>query len=119
MSVRFLLDENVDPRAAKVARRFGVDVVTAADEGLLGRSDIEVLASASALGRIVVTYDISDFTLILSDLARAGADVPGVVFVSSRTIPMTRFDALGRALRRLRDLLEAGKVSAAGGLFLG
>ncbi|GEM_PF-229568 len=72
-----LADENIHPAVVEALRGRGLDVVTVADVGLVGHGDREVLASAHAGGRAVLTHD-SDFgTLAI----REGEAFTGVVFL--------------------------------------
>jgi predicted nuclease of predicted toxin-antitoxin system len=57
---RFLVDENAGISVAKILQGFGYNAKFAADLGLLGRSDEDVLAAAWKDGRIVITHD-ADF----------------------------------------------------------
>jgi predicted nuclease of predicted toxin-antitoxin system len=70
-------------------RRRGVDVVTAADIGLLGVADSEVLSRAHAASRVVVTRD-KDYLR----LHAAGQPHAGIVFCTHR-------------IRRVGELVEA------------
>jgi predicted nuclease of predicted toxin-antitoxin system len=60
--VRFQLDEHVSHAVARGLRRFGIDVLTMTEAGLLGTPDVQLLAWARAEGRVVVTHD-PDFLL--------------------------------------------------------
>lgn len=55
--MKFKIDECVSPRAAGICRQAGHDATTTGEEGLNGRQDAEVLAVASAEGRVVITVD--------------------------------------------------------------
>jgi len=65
-----------------------------------------------------VTYTIDDMALILGDLLKEGAAVPGVVFVSPATIPPSDLGGLARALVRLAKDLEEGTIEPGGGISL-
>ena len=58
--VRFQLDEHIPHAVAQSLRRRGVDVLTAAEAGVLGAPDAEILERSRAAGRVLVTND-SDF----------------------------------------------------------
>ena len=58
--IRFQLDEHVPQAVAQALRRRGIDVLTAAEAGLLSVPDAELLARSYAAGRVAVTHD-SDF----------------------------------------------------------
>lgn len=58
--IRFQLDEHVPLAVGHALRIRGIDALTAAEAGLLGLADAEVLNRSSAAGRVLVTHD-SDF----------------------------------------------------------
>src|SRR3954451_16187044 len=74
-TIRFHLDENVDPRVAAGLRPLGADVTTTADAGLLSATDDEQLDYIIREGRVIVTQD-TDFLRIHS----AGRAHPGIAF---------------------------------------
>ena len=55
--IRFQLDEHIPHVGARPLRRRGIEVVAAADAGVLGESDSQVLARSDATGRVLVTHD--------------------------------------------------------------
>jgi predicted nuclease of predicted toxin-antitoxin system len=55
-----LADENVDARVVDALRERGHDIVSVRERQLHGITDAEVLAMATAEGRVVLTHD-SDF----------------------------------------------------------
>jgi predicted nuclease of predicted toxin-antitoxin system len=59
--VKLKLDENIAESAAARLTTLGFDVDTALAEGLGGKSDAEVWASAQREGRFLVTHDL-DFS---------------------------------------------------------
>ncbi len=56
-TIRFHLDEHCPHAIADGLRRFGIDVTTATDAGLLRAPDEEHLAFGMAEGRVVFTQD--------------------------------------------------------------
>ena len=74
-TIRFHLDENVDPRIAVGLGLHGVDVSITPAAGLLGVSDQEQLDYAVLQGRVIITQD-TDFLRI----SAIGQDSPGIVF---------------------------------------
>jgi hypothetical protein len=56
-TIRFHLDENVDPTIAKGLLERGIDVTTSQEATLLGAIDPIQLAHAHAQGRVLVTHD--------------------------------------------------------------
>ena len=53
----FYLDENVEIAVSEGARRRGVNVTTARDQGRLGLDDADQMAWASERGLVLVTHD--------------------------------------------------------------
>jgi predicted nuclease of predicted toxin-antitoxin system len=88
--IRFHLDESVDPGIAAALQRYGIDVTTSQEAGLLHRPDGEQWAFAIRRGRVLVTHD-ADFLR----LARRQPFHPGVAYcaISTRSI--------GEIVRRL------------------
>jgi predicted nuclease of predicted toxin-antitoxin system len=97
-TIRFHLDENVDPRIAAGLRLHAIDVTTSAESGLLGTSDLEQLEYVIREGRVIITQD-TDFLR----LAAAGNEHPGIVFSSAGARSIG--DVI-RAARLIWELLE-------------
>lgn len=53
-------------------RRAGIEVVTTAEAGLLGASDVQQLAAALAATRVIVTFDADYLSLHERGLSHAG-----------------------------------------------
>ncbi|MBP7962133.1 MAG: DUF5615 family PIN-like protein [Caldilineaceae bacterium] len=70
--VRFYLDENVPVEVARQLRSRDIDVVTARDLGLLGASDRVHLENATALRRVLCTFDADYLRLVSEGMAHAG-----------------------------------------------
>ena len=118
MRPRFLLDEQISPRVARLAGGLGVDARAVASSDLAGLDDRSIFRKAVEEGRILVTYDIADMSVVYADLLKEGLDVPGVIFVDSRTIPTSDPLRLARGLARVAGRIESGDVDPGGGLFL-
>jgi predicted nuclease of predicted toxin-antitoxin system len=56
--MKIKLDENISRHLKPYLQQAGHDVFTAADEGLQGKSDVEVGASAKSEGLILFTLDL-------------------------------------------------------------
>jgi predicted nuclease of predicted toxin-antitoxin system len=56
--MKLKLDENLSRHLKPVLERIGHDVETAADEGLLSKSDMEVGTAAREAGRVLLTLDV-------------------------------------------------------------
>ena len=66
---KILTDEGIDPEVIDHLRTLGWDVLDAVHAGLLGRTDLDVLRTATADSRVVMTHD-GDF----GQLAIAGGE---------------------------------------------
>lgn len=118
MVPRFLLDEQISPKVAARAVAAGVDVRSVSGSPLQGSDDRAVFLQAIREGRILVTYDSEDMSLLLGDLLKEGLAVPGLVLVDVRTLPPSDLRGLSSALVRLARRLASGEVQAGGGIFL-
>lgn len=56
-TIRFHLDEHVNPRAADGLRRRRIDVTTTAEAGLLGAIDFDQISYAIQQARVIFTND--------------------------------------------------------------
>lgn len=78
--IKFYMDEHMAKAVTKGLRRRGVNVLTAAEAGMLGADDIAHLALASREERVVVTQD-ADFLR----LHAAGVPHYGIVYAPQQT----------------------------------
>lgn len=62
-TIRFHLDEHVNPAVADALRRRGINVSTAAEAGLLGADDTVHISHGLAHRRVIFTND-SDFIIL-------------------------------------------------------
>ena len=70
--IRFLTDEHIPRAVAKGLGERGIDVVTAAEAGMLGAHDPWVLDHSTAEGRVVVTHDADYLRLHNAGVPHAG-----------------------------------------------
>ena len=96
---RFLLDADISPEVARVARALGLDVTSVYECGGGTLRDDEQLRLAAADGRIFVTRNRNDFLAWTVEFARMGEAHAGVL-IASRSIAATRPEPLAYALRR-------------------
>lgn len=104
MPVRYLLDEHIAPRVAVLLRERAIDALALRDwhsGQYLSRADDEILRSAHAEGRTVVTFDVHTIPMLIRNFAESGEDHSGVVFVSTKAIGQDEVRRLARALERL------------------
>jgi hypothetical protein len=105
MPLKLYADECVDQRIIAGLRRREIDILTAADEGLLGAPDEHHLARASELSRPIITAD-DDFLRLAHARREAGAAFPGVIFI----LPSTSVGDAVRGITLLASVLAAGDV---------
>ena len=86
MSLRLLMDENVDALVTAKLRAAGVDVLTAQEDGTDGIEDPELLERAGELKRELFTHD-HDFHTITAHLLRKGIPFRGVFFAAHSRNP--------------------------------
>lgn len=105
--LRFLLDEDVNPTAAEVARGLGLDAVSVHEIERRGLSDGEQLQWAAREARTLVTRNRDDFILLTVERFRTGEAHPGILIVP-RSLPNDQPERIAHAL--------AGWVTAAAGI---
>ena len=93
--IRFHLDENVDSVIAVALRRYGIDVTTTRDAGILSSQDEIQLEYALKENRVIMTHD-ADFLRMASQRY----DHPGIAYcrLSARSI--------GEIVKALRLIYE-------------
>ena len=77
-----------------------VDVQTAADAGMLGRSDEEQLAYAASQQRVVVTANAGHFARLHRDALASEQPHAGIIIVHQHKLP------IGEIIRRLLHLAQ-------------
>jgi predicted nuclease of predicted toxin-antitoxin system len=97
VEARFLLDEDLNPTAAEVARGLGLDVVSVHEIDRLGLSDEEHLRFAATEGRIFVTRNRDDFLALTTEFYRRGNPHHGVLIVTAG-LPNNRPERLAHAM---------------------
>lgn len=108
MSVRFLLDEDQDPRVAEGLRRRGVDAVSVPDLGRAGQgvADSVRLEEATVQGRVLVTYNRADFQALDGQWRADGRAHAGILWCRERTIPRRAIGELIRAVEGVASQFE-------------
>ena len=105
--MRLFLDAHISgPRIARVLRERGHDVRAADEERELdGLEDEQLLELAAADGRLMITFDVKDFTVIARRWAEAGRAHAGLGIVVG--IDHSEFGAILDALSRELDARPA------------
>ena len=86
--MRFLLDKDLPPEAAEIARNVGLDVVSVHEISRQGYADDEQLRFAAGERRIFLTRNRDDFLLLTIEFYRVGEPHPGLLIVG-RNLPTT------------------------------
>lgn len=103
--MRFLLDEDLSPKVAEVARNLGLDVVSVHEVGRRGLSDREQLQFAASEERIFVTRNRNDFIRLTAEAFQEGKPHEGMLIVP-RSLPNDRPEHIAHALKRWRERHE-------------
>jgi uncharacterized protein DUF5615 len=85
-------------------RARNVDVLTAAEAGMISRPDKDHLAAATASGRVLYTFNVADYCILHQDWISRGLVHAGIILAPQQRYP------LGEELRRLMRLI--GDVTA-------
>jgi predicted nuclease of predicted toxin-antitoxin system len=99
--IRLYLDEDFHPDLADALRQHGHDCRSCIEAGMLGKSDEEQLAYATAEGRCLVSFNVGDFAALAQQWAQTGRAHAGIVV----TQQVSR-QRLGQLLQRLLLLLN-------------
>lgn len=97
--MQYLIDEDLSPEVAVIARNLGLDAVSVHEIGRRGLPDEEQFEFAISEGRIVVTRNRDDFAALVAAAFAAGKHAPGALFVP-RTIPASPPSLAAHALQR-------------------
>lgn len=97
--MRFLLDENIHPKAAESAWELELDVVSVHDIRRRGHSDHDQLEFAASQDRVLVTRNRGDYLHWTREFYRAGRSHRGVLLVDPG-LPNDQPAMIARALRR-------------------
>ena len=86
--MKLLLDEMYAPGVAALLRNWGHDAVAVKERrDLIGLSDEDLLRTATAEGRAVVTEDVYDFAALDRRISAAGQNHSGLVLALARRFP--------------------------------
>lgn len=97
--MRFLLDEDLPPSAAEIARGLGLDVISVHEVGRRGLADRDQLRFASGEERIFLTRNHRDLIELTVEFYRAGEAYAGVLLVR-RNLPNDQPARIAHALKR-------------------
>lgn len=100
--MKFLLDEDLPPKIAEVARGLGLKTESVHTLGRTGLSDPEQLRYAAQEGYIFVTRNRDDFIRFTAEFFRKDEPHGGVLIVP-RSLPSSRPERIAHALTRWAD----------------
>ncbi|HEX3552074.1 MAG TPA: DUF5615 family PIN-like protein [Thermoanaerobaculia bacterium] len=100
--MRFLLDEDVNPAVAAIARGLGMDVISIHEIDRLGLQDEEQLRFSASLSRIFITRNRDDFIRLGVFFFQTGEPQEGILIVP-RSLPNDRPERIAHALKRWQD----------------
>lgn len=118
MKAKYLLDEQISPRVADILGRSGIDARAVALSPHSGFDDCALFPIAIAEERLLVTYNIDDFSVLFADFLKEGKKMPGIVFVDSQTISTSDIRGLAGSLRVLAGKIERREIDPSYGIFL-
>jgi len=100
VSLRYLLDEDLNYRVAEGLRQASTDAVSVHEIGRAnqGIADEDQLAHAASEGRVLVTYNRADYQELDNQWRAVIRDHAGILWCSERTIPRRAIGDLVRAL---------------------
>jgi predicted nuclease of predicted toxin-antitoxin system len=95
--VRFLLDEDVNPAVAEIARGLGLDTISVHEIDRRGLPDHEQLQWAAREARVFVTRNRDDFIRLTVERFRTGEAHAGLLIVP-RSLPNDQPERIAHAL---------------------
>lgn len=99
--IRLYFDEDAMQTALVVALRARrIDILTARDCGMVGRSDEDHLRHAAGDGRVLYSFNIKDYSLLHAHWISTGRQHSGIVLAFQQRY------SIGEQLRRLLHLLN-------------
>jgi hypothetical protein len=97
--MRFYMDEDLSHGIAVIARNRGVDVIASYESGNNGKPDDVQLASATSLGRCILTNNRNHF-LALSRQYDEQVTLHAGILLLARSLLPNNFSAIAHALAR-------------------
>jgi len=99
---RYLLDEDLPPAVAGIARNLGLDVVSVHEIDRRGLSDRQQFQFAIESGRILLTRNRNDFLQMYVADFQAGLKVAGLLIVS-KSLPNRMDSRIAHTLARWHE----------------
>ena len=102
MKLRLYMDEDsLDSALTAALRVRGIDVLTVLEAGMTGRADDVQLEYATAEGRALYSYNVSDFCRIHAEYVRTSRGHAGIILAQQRQF------SVDEQMRRLLKLVAA------------
>ena len=92
-------EDSMDGALITALRARGVDVITATEAGLLGRTDREQLEYATAVGRVLYTFNRGNFYRLHSQYLAEGLNHCGIIMATQQRY------SIGEQLRQILELI--------------
>lgn len=99
MLALYIDEDSMDGDLVAALRARGVDVITAADAGMLGYSDPEQLEYATSQGRVLYSFNRGDFYCLHTNYLTEGRTHGGIILA-----PQQRY-SIGTQLRQILELI--------------
>jgi len=107
--IKLYLDENVPEAVSTALRLRGYDVLTVRDAGRKGLSDVEQLKYAFSQGRVIFTFNVSDFYKIHIEFMKEGLNHGGII-LSKQLLIGTTVKGLLKLLSEIRRKKVENKI---------
>jgi len=99
MMALYLDEDSMTDSLIQALRARGIDVLTALEAGMLGRSDVEQLDYAMQQGRVLFTFNRGDFYRLHTRYLTEGKSHVGIILASQQRY------SIGEQLRQLLELI--------------
>jgi hypothetical protein len=106
---KLYLDDDVQVALAQLLRSRGVDALSSAEVGMLGRADEDHLRFATAQGRALLSYNFHDYLPLARQWYEGGQSRSGVI-LSFRQFSRAQLGEAVRLVLRLLAAIEADKL---------
>lgn len=100
--MRFLLDEDVNPAVAEIARALGMDVLSVHEIDRCGLIDEEQLRFSATQDRLFLTRNRDDFIQLTLRFFQTGEPHAGLLIIP-KSLPNNRPERIAHALKRWYD----------------
>jgi hypothetical protein len=104
MLTLYLDEDSMDQALVAALRARGVDVITATEAGMLGRSDSEQLDYATGQKRVLYTFNREDFYRLHTQYLTEGKYHQGIILA-----PQQRY-SIGEQLRQILELISVKTI---------